>query len=566
MAGTPLAAAAIFVIAATSTAQRDVPSANAGATLSGQVVAADTGAPLADVVLSLRPADQVLPRIPPGGPTNIVTAPSAAPSVRPDADGRFQFSGVPPGRYRLAADPGPTAARYLSLRHPDARAEDAAPITLAANQVHEPLLIALPRAAAITGRVVDERGNGMAFVGVTAQEWLPGGRRRTGLGPVAGLAARTDDDGQFRLFGLAPGEYVVAATPPRQGSLWITAGVVTMPGTISPTYYPGTASLAEASRIRVGSGEEHGPIQLTIGAVRVNTIRGTVIAANGQPAPSVSVHLHGESHMPFAPAPTMSLARQTTASDGSFQLSDVPAGAHALSVMHFGEHGAEFAWIPITVSDDVTDIVLRLQPGTAVKGRVVFEGQAPDAVPTMYIRSQPARTGSGSPAGVMPGEDWTFELPNLFGPTYVRPDGPEGWHLKAILREGRDITDQAVEFRENGPAVVVVLTRDAAVVAGTVTTAAGLPADSLVIVMSEDPALWTERASTTKLVPTSTTGRYRIEGLRAGRYLVVATIREEGPGTSLTPEYFELLAKHATPVTLGDRESKSLDLKRVALR
>ena len=84
--------------------------------------------------------------------------------------------------------------------------------------------------------------------------------------------------------------------------------------------------------------------------------------------------------------------------------------------------------------------------------------------------------------------------------------------------------------------------------------------------LSEDPALWHERASSTTMVSTAGDGKYRVEGLRAGRYLVVAIPKEEPPTPGMTPAYFELLAKHATTLTFGDGESKTLDLKRVALQ
>ena len=65
---------------------------------------------------------------------------------------------------------------------------------------------------------------------------------------------------------------------------------------------------------------------------------------------------------------------------------------------------------------------------------------------------------------------------------------------------------------------------------------------------------------------TTSDGRYGFDGLRAGRYLVIATIREDGFMANTTDEYVNLLAGHATRATINEGEVKRLDLTRVALR
>jgi hypothetical protein len=74
-------------------------------------------------------------------------------------------------------------------------------------------------------------------------------------------------------------------------------------------------------------------------------------------------------------------------------------------------------------------------------------------------------------------------------------------------------------------------------------------------------------ATTTKRTTTTAgDGKYRFEGLRPGRYLVVGTTRDDGLLGSLTTSDFELLSRYATRVTIGEAETRTLDLKRVRLR
>jgi hypothetical protein len=65
---------------------------------------------------------------------------------------------------------------------------------------------------------------------------------------------------------------------------------------------------------------------------------------------------------------------------------------------------------------------------------------------------------------------------------------------------------------------------------------------------------------------TSGNGKYRFDGLRAGRYLVLATPGEDAPAAGLMPEDFELVSRRATRVTIDETETKSLDLTRLRIR
>jgi len=91
----------------------------------------------------------------------------------------------------------------------------------------------------------------------------------------------TDDQGQFRLFGLPPGEYIVSA------NFRGTGGEVTEPAGeptgYAPTYFPGTANAADAQRVRVDVSQEQSGINFALSATRLVRITGTVI--DSRPAP-----------------------------------------------------------------------------------------------------------------------------------------------------------------------------------------------------------------------------------------------------------------------------------------
>ncbi len=66
------------------------------ASIRGRVVASDTGAPIRDHPVTLATLQQ-----------------TASLATRTDGDGRFQFTALAAGRYRLQVALGPTSVRYL---------------------------------------------------------------------------------------------------------------------------------------------------------------------------------------------------------------------------------------------------------------------------------------------------------------------------------------------------------------------------------------------------------------------------------------------------------------------
>jgi hypothetical protein len=113
--------------------------------------------------------------------------------------------------------------------------------------------IPLTRGGAISGRVYDGSGDSLAGLQVRVyRATMEQGTRRL---KAVGVPDMTDDTGTYRVYGLPPGDYYVAA------SLRVAPLDSIVETTYSPTYFPGTGSLADAQRIEP-SAESYADLRL----------------------------------------------------------------------------------------------------------------------------------------------------------------------------------------------------------------------------------------------------------------------------------------------------------------
>jgi len=118
----------------------------------------------------------------------------------------FHFEAIEPGEYRLSASrPGYVNKEYGSRTRQGFGS--GATLKLEKAQKLPQLDIKLIPHAVITGRIVDEDGDPVPYADVQLLRFLysQGSRQLT---PFAG--ASTDDLGEYRMFGVAPGKYYLS--------------------------------------------------------------------------------------------------------------------------------------------------------------------------------------------------------------------------------------------------------------------------------------------------------------------------------------------------------------------
>jgi Carboxypeptidase regulatory-like domain len=477
-----------------------------------------------------------------------------------DAQGRFEFRELLAGRYTLTASKGGFVPLQYGQRRPS---ESGTPLEIGDSQVMDKVVIGLPRGSVISGRVFDEFGEPVANAAVIAMRYgYSAGMRR--FLPASGQNARdtTDDQGQFRLFGLPPGEYIVSA------NFRGTGGDVTDPSGeptgYAPTYFPGTPNAAEAQRVRVDVSQEQTGINFALIATRLVRVSGIVNDSHGAPVTNGVLNL--------MPADTtrmgLSMAgRGNINRTGAFQINGVAPGRYVLQVRSRGNN-AEAARLDLAVGvEDVSGIVVITRPGASAAGQIVSDtGEplsiTPDRISVMAQAVTP-QPGSG-PSNGRVAPNWTFEVRNLFDSMMFRVNTPQGWSLKQVLSNGQDITDTPIDFSQ-GQSITglqVVLTQRSTELSGAVADSRGQPAtDATVVVFPADEKLWHFQSRFIRAARPDQDGRYQIRGLPAHDDYRIAVVQGLEDGQAGDPDFLAGLRNTASRLTLNEGETKSADVK-----
>ena len=286
-----------------------------------------------------------------------------------DGAGRFAFDGIAPGSYRLTL----TRDGYVPAEYGQTRPNGPGQLLVVRpGERRNDLALRMTLTGVISGRVRDVYGEPVVNASVEALQFsYPEGRRV--LTPVRN--AMTNDLGEYRLFWMQPGEYVVRVSGAPGGFGALGAGL--QGGSIAaealkvqvarevfqvdarPTiefntpetnfvfapdafnslfrtatgsaavYYPGTTDPAQAVSVDLAAGAEFPGVDMVLAEETATRISGRVIhGAGGALPPGVTVTLVSRSDLLVQGSGQM---RVPATADGSFEILNVPPGSYDLS-------------------------------------------------------------------------------------------------------------------------------------------------------------------------------------------------------------------------------------------
>jgi protocatechuate 3,4-dioxygenase beta subunit len=481
-----------------------------------------------------------------------------------DAEGKFFFKDVKPGRYMLAASRTGYARQMFGQRAPNA---PGGAITVAAGQRLTDVVIRLTPGAVITGRVLDEDGEPLSGVRVQALRFMyPNGRRE--LAPVGN--ASTDDRGEYRIFSLTPGRYFISAVygggyPGGGGFIGAGFGDAGQEA-YAPTYYPGVNDVSQAAPLEVRPGDEIPGINLRLIAGRAVRVSGRLRTANGEPARGVSVNMIPRGLALFRGDQKFGGADE----QGNFEIRGIMPGSYSVIAQSYEEKDKKrtMARVDVEVGNtDVEGVLLTLRPGVEIPGQVRLDSGADLKNSHLRLFLAPRETTMGFGGGGSGGEvkpDLSFALTDVADGDYtVRVVGlSEELYVRSIRLGGRDVLNDGLSVRGRGGLLEISLSSGASQIDGQVNDDHDQPFTGARVVLVPDES----HRSRSDLFHSSTTdqyGHFSIRGIPPGKYSVFAW-ESLDEGAYQDPEFLRAYQDLGKSVEVESSSRVTQDLKLIS--
>jgi hypothetical protein len=480
-----------------------------------------------------------------------------------DAEGRFRFAGVAAGSYFVSVQKqGYTADRRAgaSMR----------PVRVTAAQDVTGLKYKLQPQAVITGRVVDEEGEVVqgAAVAVLRSQYAAGKRRW-----MQSMGQSTNDLGEFRLFGLPAGRYLVAATPQRRamsmGLVAENAAMASESQQYVQTFHPGVLEASQATVIEVSPGQTISNIDTQIRKSAVFRIRGRVVDSEAQ----------GETRFGVSALRTDESMRgglgASTRPDGNFEINGLRAGTYVLSATSYGGRGQapgqrRVGIARVDVSANMEGVAIEIKSGFKASGSVkVTGGNSSDVdVKSINVALTPADAGMmvfGGPSRVVVSEGGAWEADNVAPGIYrVQASNRTGGalaYLAAVTLNGQDYLGKDIDMTAGPPGPIqITISTEVGAISGRIEGSGEGGAEAMPTVAAVAVDERARMVDSIRVVQASKDGSYEMKGLRPGEYLMFA-FNEYQSGVIEDPEVLKKLESKAVKVKAASGETATAQLK-----
>jgi beta-lactamase regulating signal transducer with metallopeptidase domain len=470
------------------------------------------------------------------------TAAAARFTTISDRDGRFTVRNVPSGVYRVHPGREDFAEETVEVRIPT--------VSVSPNQTSEATVF-MTACAVISGRIVDASGRPMQDVVVDALAMT----YENGY-PVlrTSVSKTTDDQGEYRLFWLLPGEYYIQVTVPAPGAQGLRGadGSLQITTSVPRVYYPGTIDLGAAAPIPVRSGDKLSGIDVQLKTTRLPRLSGVVTT----PIPDAEVAKQGALYNAAASRPVIMLvSRDPNRPDvtgagarviatvvlnngtGKFETQGIPPGSYIVFARMPADNsqgGAGFAFGRIHVdvgNDDISGLTIAVHKSVNVSGRVTIDGKpAATGAARVTLRVDDASMKLGiystlSQRYVPSDAEGLFSVIGVTPGSYhvdVGPGLPRDLYVADVRQAARSVFDSGFEVGAQTPdPIQVVLSSGAGRIEGVVADVSGKSVGGATVVLAPPENRRQNRALFHQTI-TDKAGRFTMQNLAPGAYKLFA--------------------------------------------
>lgn len=514
--------------------------------IEGKVVDQTTGAPVRKANLTLR-RNQT-------GPNDAGASYSAA----TDAGGAYTIADVDPGKYTLSID----KTGYVSTRYGGRASTAGTVISVDKKQKVKDIDFKLVAHGVIAGRVLDDEGDPVSNATVQALKWsYIRGKKQLG----GSQGASTNDLGEYRLFGLAPGKYVLSATA--RGNMMMVESVrVRAEEAYALTYYPSALGVEGATPIETTPGSQLRGLDVRLRKVSSVGIKGRVVSPpEVKSLRNVTIMMMPKTESIGSVGMGRNFSRPSNA-QGDFVMNRVTPGTYVVSAQ-IQENGQNF--FGTTTVDvgtaPVEGVVLALGTGIEVHGTLKVEGSGPLKPADIRLNLIPKSVttmmmGMGMQGGEVK-EDGTFTFTRVTKDRFDVNAFASSGYLKSLKLDASDITDAGLDLSmaDGRVELTVVYSTDDGQVEGTVQ---GDEADktpkATVVAVPEGERRRIDRYYA--MGTTDQTGHFTLRRLAPGEYRVFAFDAVEY-GAYMDPDWLKPFESKGEKVTVKEGGKESLQLK-----
>jgi len=481
-----------------------------------------------------------------------------------DNDGRFEIKQVESGRYEFFA----THIGYIE-QHYQAKGTDpgdGAVLSLTSGEKVADAMFRLVRAAVITGKVMDDTGEPMVGVNVSVLH-KPSDEEREEEGPrgkklelTSVSSVATDDRGEYRIFGLKPGEYFVKAAEAAEsffnGQMQEGGNETVLRelgSQYAPVYFPGVLQMDQAQAVVLSAGEE-ARADIAMRHMKLVEVSGRILGPDGGAAMQSYVSLSQVGVDDWG-------GELSSGTDGSgeFSIKGVPPGSYFIRAGMQDKGKFYNTRQKIEVGEaKVEGVLLSLGSGATIRGRVRTASGAPVMVGRMMIRLQPSGEEDSSGTFSMVSKDGTFELSGVADGAYalVAFGLEEGWFVRSAHLGSEDVLQDGAQV-EGGAAkgsLDIVVSSDGGQIEGAVTDSdKGQPLAGAQLRANPEPE---SEYNHSRIVRTTSdqNGHFVLKDLPPGKYKVSAKLASPVPG-------IPSVKSEPVAVSVAEREHRTVDIK-----
>lgn len=301
-------------------------------------------------------------------------------TVLTGTDGRFRFEDVPEGQvYLFAQKPG-----YFDLASLNASEGmiDHTSVALRVDSGKNDFALKLYPSARIAGRVTDGNGEPVESGLQVLREQIQQGRKQW----MPQQGANSDDDGGFRIEGLAPGRYMVFCQGHEVPPTSLNGQRTVEP----PVYYPDAKDMASAQSVDLQAGQEF-IADFHLKAERGYRVSGQILDASGNAGMNVVITTEDGQAVPNG-------EMRFDGKRGQFSAEGIPSGTWRLVVQGTDKGGRFYQTrAELTVDHaDVTGLQIQAQPNANIPLTVNHAGKPPEGQQANQMNVQVMLADSGA--------------------------------------------------------------------------------------------------------------------------------------------------------------------------